>query len=112
MQGPSAILGKAKFTWVTSAQGQERYIAASCGNYTVLWNFRRVKAAQPNAISSGAFTLTKHYTLISKDEQVVDNAFMHDAYVAPAQRHNALVVATQHKLWNYRDDDESSEFGD
>ena len=29
-----------KFTWVTDSGRYERWIAASCGNYTVLWNFR------------------------------------------------------------------------
>ena len=37
-----AALTKGKFTWVTEANRQERWIVASCGNYTVLWNFRWV----------------------------------------------------------------------
>jgi len=35
-----AKLGKGKFTWITEAGRQERWIVASCGSYTVLWNFR------------------------------------------------------------------------
>ena len=31
---------KAHFTWVTEQGKQERWIVASCGNYSVLWNFR------------------------------------------------------------------------
>ena len=36
----NAPLRQGKFTWVTEAGRQERWIVASCGNYTVLWNFR------------------------------------------------------------------------
>lgn len=34
-------LEKGHFTWITEKGRQERWIVASCGNYTVLWNFRR-----------------------------------------------------------------------
>ena len=36
----SAPLQKGKFTWITESGREERWIVASCGNYTVLWNFR------------------------------------------------------------------------
>ena len=35
-----AKLTKGKFTWITEAGRQERWIVASCGAYTVLFNFR------------------------------------------------------------------------
>ena len=35
-----AHLAKGKFTWITESGKQERWIVVSCGNYTVLWNFR------------------------------------------------------------------------
>ena len=35
-----APLRAGKFTWVTEAGRQERWIVASCGSNTVLWNFR------------------------------------------------------------------------
>ena len=35
-----ANFAKGKFTWVTESGRQERWIVVSCGNYTVLWNFR------------------------------------------------------------------------
>jgi hypothetical protein len=35
-------LSKGKFTWITEAGRNERWIVASCGSYTVLWNFRCV----------------------------------------------------------------------
>lgn len=36
-----AALEKGHFTWITERGRQERWVVASCGNYTVLWNFRR-----------------------------------------------------------------------
>lgn len=39
LQG-NAPLEKGHFTWITQEGRQERWIVASCGNYTVLWNFR------------------------------------------------------------------------
>lgn len=38
----NANLTKGHFTWITEQGRQERWIVASCGNYTVLWNFRFV----------------------------------------------------------------------
>lgn len=35
-----AKLTKGKFTWITEAGRQERWIVASCGAFTVLFNFR------------------------------------------------------------------------
>lgn len=40
-----APLRAGKFTWVTEAGRQERWIVASCGSNTVLWNFRRAAPA-------------------------------------------------------------------
>ena len=40
-----APLTRGKFTWVTEQGKQERWIVASCQNYSILFNFRRVKAA-------------------------------------------------------------------
>merc|ERR1719352_140439 len=37
-----APLTRGKFTWVTEQGKQERWIVASCQNYSILFNFRRV----------------------------------------------------------------------
>lgn len=41
-----AALEKGHFTWITEKGRQERWVVASCGNYTVLWNFRWERAVQ------------------------------------------------------------------
>lgn len=33
-------LRQGRFTWVTEQGAQERFIVASCGKYTLRWNFR------------------------------------------------------------------------
>jgi hypothetical protein len=30
-----------RFTWVTESNNPERWIVASCGRYTVIWNFKK-----------------------------------------------------------------------
>ena len=105
VQGADAKFSKARLTWITENDMTERWIAASCGRFSVLWNFRRVKAARPNVISSGALTICDHYTLIAKDEKVVENAFLHDKYAVTPQARNALLVATEHHLFNCQDED-------
>jgi hypothetical protein len=40
----SKPLKNGRFTWVTEAGSQERWIVASCGRHTVIWNFRRCAA--------------------------------------------------------------------
>lgn len=100
VQGADAKFSRGRLTWITDNERTERWIAASCGRHTVLWNFRRVKAHRPSVVSSGAFTVTEHYTLMEKDERVVDNAFLHDRFAVTPQARNALLVATEHGLYN------------
>ena len=75
-----APLEKAHFTWVTEAGRQERWIVATCGTYTVLWNFRSVKVAEAAVVSYGGLTTVTQYHLVAKSEDVVDSVFMHDQY--------------------------------
>ncbi|KAK9818259.1 hypothetical protein WJX72_009697 [[Myrmecia] bisecta] len=101
-----APLTKGKFTWVTQAGRQERWIVASCGNYTVLWNFRQVKLANPDVVSYGGLTTVTNYHLIPKSESVVDSVFMHDNYAAsPSANDSSMVVVTKHAIWSLGDDE-------
>lgn len=40
-----APIQKGRFTWVTEADRKEKWIVASIGKYSVLWNFRWALAA-------------------------------------------------------------------
>ena len=92
-----APLTGGKFTWVTESGHHERHIIASCGNYTVRWNFRTVKLAEPELITNGLTTIT-NYKLIDSTEQVVDTTFMHEKY---SRGHDpSMVVLTKSRLFN------------
>lgn len=105
-----APLEKAHFTWITEAGRQERWIVASCGKYTVLWNFRSVKIAAPDVVSLGGLTTITTYNMIPKNEHVVDSVFMHENY---AKGHgNAaenIVIVTDKKVYNIEEEDEEEE---
>lgn len=105
MQGSTAKFAKAKLTWITENDMTERWIAASCGRFSVLWNFRRVKAQRPHVLSNGGFTICSHYTLMEKGERVVETAFLHDRFAVTPQARNALLVATEHRLFTCQDED-------
>ena len=110
VQGRTAKLRNARLTWVTDSDTLERWIVASCGTFSVLWNFRRVKAAQPNVISDGCCFICDHYTLLPRGEKVVANAFLHDKHAVMPQAKNALVIATERKVCTANEDrDEGSE---
>jgi hypothetical protein len=103
----SAPLRQGKFTWVTEAGRQERWIVASCGNYTVLWNFRQVKLAKDTSVSYGGLTTCTSCHLIPKSESVVDSVFMHDNYTpaSPTADDNSMVIVTKHQVWSMADED-------
>lgn len=91
-----------KFTWVTEQGRQERWIVASCGNYSVVWNFRRVKASTGGAVGVGGLPACLEYHLQRRDQEVVTSAFLPDRY-APAsggRPRDSLVVATKEKVFS------------
>lgn len=96
-----------RFTWVTEANNPERWVVASCGRYTVIWNFKRVKSAVSSSTSFGGLPTVMDYTMSAKDEDVVDSNFMHDRYAPMTGGHkgDALVIATPHKVFTLAGDD-------
>jgi hypothetical protein len=102
-----APLEKGHFSWVTERGHSERWIVASCGNFTVLWNFRAVKAAKPVIVSLGGLTTVSAYNLIPKSEHVVDSVFMHEKFcrTAGGVDEAAMVVATKRAVYTVADSD-------
>lgn len=91
-------LTKGKFSWITESGVPERWIVASCGNFSVIWNFMKVKSTSTEALSFGGLPTNMDYIITSKEEEVVDAAFQHRRYAADADA--SIVVATQHSLFN------------
>jgi hypothetical protein len=96
-----------RFTWVTEAQSQERWVVASCGKYTVIWNFKRVKGAVTSSTSFGGLPTVMDYVLSAKDEDIIDSNFMHERYAPQTggTKGDALVVATPHKIFTLAGED-------
>ncbi|PSC67936.1 vacuolar import Vid27-related [Micractinium conductrix] len=105
----NAPLEKGHFTWITEQGRQERWIVASCGNYTVLWNFRSVKVADPEVVSYGGLTTVTNYHLVKKDEHVVDSVFMHDNFRRAAGGADDMVVVTKTHVYAVGDEDSDFE---
>lgn len=82
-----AAFSKARFAWITTGDAQERWVSATVGTFSAVWNFRHVR--QVTAPGKGE-TQCLDYNLISKDERVVDAGFMHANFA----RGSGLVVAT------------------
>jgi WD40 repeat protein len=94
---------KGKFTWVTEQGQTERWIAASCGKFTVHWNFHKVKTAVADGMSFGGLPTNTAYllTATAKEERVVDTGFVHQKYSAGTPGHDtSLVVLTPHSVFN------------
>lgn len=101
-----APLERAKFTWITEKGRQERYIVASCGNYTIKWNFRSIKLAEPDLVTNGLTTITT-YQMIPKTEHVIDTTFMHENYAHGDDA--SMVVLTEKHVFNIDDTDSESD---
>jgi len=108
----NAPFEKARFSWVDSRNRseKERYIVATCGRYTVQWNFRAVKIAKPDVVTNGLTTVQK-YALIPKSEDILDTNFMHaKAREGGGVRSpGSLVVLTKQRVWNVEEEDEEED---
>ncbi|KAK9847377.1 hypothetical protein WJX84_005979 [Apatococcus fuscideae] len=92
-----------KFSWVTEGGKQERWIVASCGGYTVLWNFKKVREAKPDHTAFGGLTVVTDYHLIQKDQdqKVVDSVCIPERH-SHNTRHgtDSMVIVTDRKFWS------------
>ena len=84
-----APLTRGKFTWVTEQGKQERWIVASCQNYSILFNFRRVKAATAPDERLMEYT---EYSVVDKDSQIAESTFVHEKFTG---NDTHLVIATK-----------------
>lgn len=95
-------LRKAKFTWITEQGKKERHIVASCGRFSVVWDFQRVKAATDTTSIGGLPTSFDYYLTSEKDGEVVDSSFMHDRFT-PGKGKPTVVASTPNKWYNIRE---------
>ncbi|GLI63206.1 hypothetical protein VaNZ11_006105 [Volvox africanus] len=94
-----AKFAKGRFTWITEGGHSERWVAAGCGRYSVMWNFSKIRTASTESIGYGGLPTCMDYSLRSKDEEVVDVHFVHQKYMRDEEQ-AAMLVATPHSLFN------------
>ncbi|XP_002989333.2 protein CYPRO4 [Selaginella moellendorffii] len=84
------------FSWVTEGGREERHLVVSVGNYTVIWDFKRVKQSQHNCYKNAGEGLKSCYCykIVPKEDNIVDSMFMHDNFVTGKSPEAPLIVAT------------------
>ena len=93
--GPGHKFRNGQFSWVTEADAQERNLVATVGQYSVVWNFRRVKQSGHECYAHQMGVKTCYcYKIVPKTESIVDSKFMHDSFLGAASPEAPLVVAT------------------
>ena len=94
-------LQKGKFSWITEQGRAERWIVVTCGErqaitrcliigkatphvfqlagqFSIVWNFAKVKAATTESLSFGGLPTNMDYIINGgKEEEVVDSTFQH-----------------------------------
>ncbi|KAL7590798.1 protein CYPRO4 [Lactuca sativa] len=92
-----------RFSWVTESGKQERHLVATVGNFSVIWDFRRVKDSGHECYKNQQGLKSCYcYKLMAKDESIIESRFMHDKYAAVSDSPEApLVVATPMKVTSF-----------
>ena len=124
--GIAAKFTRGKFTWVTERGGApERWIVASCGVHSVVYNFRKVKARSPytgplstatdafqlhpdiialndgttvkaaTAPGDGRLLECAEYELVRKDANVVESAFAHEKFTRGTSKQHLVIATTR-----------------
>lgn len=96
-----------QFSWVTESGQLERNLVVTVGNYTVIWNFRRVKQSDHDCYTHEKGLKSCYcYKVVPKEESIVDSRFMHEGHTfgkAP------LVVATETDFSSFNINDPDSQ---
>lgn len=91
-----------RFSWVTESGKQERHLVATVGNYSVIWDFRRVKDSGHECYKNQQGLKSCYcYKLMAKDESIIESRFMHDKYAVSDSPEAPLVVATPMKVTSF-----------
>ncbi|KAJ7534538.1 hypothetical protein O6H91_13G098300 [Diphasiastrum complanatum] len=95
MAGKNHKFHGGQFSWVTESGKMERHLVVTVGNFTVIWDFRRVKQSDHECYRHSKGNKTCYcYKIVPKDESIIDSKFMHDKFNSPYSPEAPLVVAT------------------
>ncbi|KAL2650428.1 hypothetical protein R1flu_018556 [Riccia fluitans] len=91
-----------QFSWVTESGKQERHLVVSVGNFSVVWDFMRVKQSDHECYRHERGLKSCYcYEVVPKDESIVESKFMNDTFHSVASPEAPLVVATPKKITSY-----------
>ncbi|BBM99391.1 hypothetical protein MPTK1_1g20970 [Marchantia polymorpha subsp. ruderalis] len=91
-----------QFSWVTESGKQERHLVVSVGNFSVVWDFMRVKQSDHECYRHERGLKSCYcYEVVPKDESIVESRFMNDTFHSIASPEAPLVVATPKKVTSY-----------
>jgi hypothetical protein len=98
-----------QFSWVTESGQLERNLVVTVGNYTVIWNFRRVKQSDHDCYKHEKGLKSCYcYKVVPKEESIVESKFMHEGQAGPYSK-APLVVATSTNFSSFNVDQDSQE---
>ncbi|XP_023529490.1 protein CYPRO4-like [Cucurbita pepo subsp. pepo] len=87
------------FSWVTESGKQERYLVATVGKFSVIWDFHQVKNSAHECYRNQQGLKSCYcYKIVLKDESIVESRFMHDKFAVLDSPEAPLVVATPMKV--------------
>lgn len=97
------------FVQVTESGQLERNLVVTVGNYTVIWNFRRVKQSDHDCYKHEKGLKSCYcYKVVPKEESIVESKFMHDDQTG-AYGKAPLVVATSTNFSSFNINDQDSQ---
>ena len=84
---------------VTESGKQERYLVATVGKFSVIWDFHQVKNSAHECYRNQQGLKSCYcYKIVLKDESIVESRFMHDKFAVLDSPEAPLVVATPMKV--------------
>ncbi|KAJ7566468.1 hypothetical protein O6H91_02G104500 [Diphasiastrum complanatum] len=91
-----------QFSWVTESGKAERHLVVTVGNFTVIWDFRRVKQSDHECYRYAEGLKTCNcYKIVPKEESIVDSKFMHDKFSSSYSPEAPLIVATPKNISSF-----------
>lgn len=101
LAGKNHKFSSGRLSWVTESGRVERNLVATVGNFSVVWNFRRVKESNHECYRGAQGLKSCYcYKIVPKEESIVDSRFMHDSFTSNSPD-APLVVATPQNVSSF-----------
>lgn len=93
---------------VTESGQLERNLVVTVGNYTVIWNFRRVKQSDHECYKHEKGLKSCYcYKVVPKEESIVESKFMHDGQTGASKAPLVVATTTNFSSFNINEDQDS-----